>query len=111
VAKKTQDNALYIARCIYIMQVKCLYVKGGYPHKNTTFKSGLFIRPFDSNGTIFIAKSPYFVLVESNFLAKMPTARLCTNLRGYPDALRAAWDDYYGLGTRFEENPYKVSEN
>ena len=27
------------------------------------------------------------------------------------DALRDAWDDYYGLGTRFEENPYKVSEN
>jgi hypothetical protein len=55
-----QDNALYIARFIYIMQVKYLYVKGGYPHKDTTFKSGLFIWPSDSNEAIFVAKSPYF---------------------------------------------------
>jgi len=31
--------------------------------------------------------------------------------QGPEDALRDAWDDYYGLGTGFEENPYKVSEN
>jgi len=27
------------------------------------------------------------------------------------DALRDAWDDYYRLGTRFEENHYRVLEN
>jgi hypothetical protein len=38
-----QDNALYIARYISIMQVKYLYVKGDYPHKKHPFLKAVFL--------------------------------------------------------------------